>query len=210
MGSKSDLVNLQTEVDKLDIDKLKNVPTNLSNLKSKVDKSDIDKAAPVPVDLSKLSNVVKNEIVKKTEYIVKIKNIEDKIHDITNLAIKNALYAYAKINEVKAEIPIFSGFATTSALTAVESKIPDVNNLVKKVHYNTIVNETEKKITDHSHGKYLTTAEFNKPTAENFEARLALTNLVTKTDFDNKLSGLNRKITSNKTKHLVVENELKN
>ena len=39
--------------------------TNLTNLKSEVDKLDIDKLVPVPVDLSKLSNVVKSEIVKK-------------------------------------------------------------------------------------------------------------------------------------------------
>ena len=45
-------------MDKLDIDTLKNVPTNLSNLKSKVDKLDVDKLVPVLVDLSKLSNVV--------------------------------------------------------------------------------------------------------------------------------------------------------
>ena len=37
----------------------------------------------------------------------------------------------------------------------------------------------------------------------------AQANLVTKTDFDNKLSNLNRKITSNKTTHLLVENQLK-
>ena len=43
-----------------------------------------------------------------------------------------------------------------------------------------------------------------------FNARLlAQANLITKTDFDAKLSGLNRTITSNKTKHLLVENELK-
>ena len=45
-------------MDKLDNDTLKNVPTNLSNLKSKVDKLDVDKLVPVLVDLSKLSNVV--------------------------------------------------------------------------------------------------------------------------------------------------------
>ena len=38
--------------------------------------------------------------------------------------------------------------------------------------------------------------------------RIAQANLITKTDFDAKLSNLNRKITSNKTKHLLVENEL--
>ena len=44
-------------MDKLDIDKLKNVSTDLTNLKGKVDKLDIDKLAPVSIDLSKLSNV---------------------------------------------------------------------------------------------------------------------------------------------------------
>ena len=39
--------------------------TNLVNLKTEVDKSDIDKLAPVPVDLNKLSDVVKNDVVKK-------------------------------------------------------------------------------------------------------------------------------------------------
>ena len=56
---KVDLASLKHNVDKLDIGKLKNVPTNLSNLKSRVDKLDADKLVPVPVDLSKLSDVVK-------------------------------------------------------------------------------------------------------------------------------------------------------
>ena len=42
-----------------------------------------------------------------------------------------------------------------------------------------------------------------------FNARLAQPNLITKTDFDVKLSSLNRKITVNKSKPLLVENELK-
>ena len=76
----------------------------------------------------------------------------------------------------------------------------------------------KKKTTDHGHDKYLTTPEFNKLTAENFAARLAqanlatkndIANLVNKTDFDDKLKTLNKKITSNKTKHLLVENEFK-
>ena len=49
----------------LDIDKLKNVPTNLSNLKSKVDKLDVDKLVPVLFGLSKLSDAVKNDVDKK-------------------------------------------------------------------------------------------------------------------------------------------------
>ena len=53
--------------------------TNLANLKTKVDKLDIDKLVPVPVDLSKLSNVVNNEVVKKIEYdklVTKVNNID--------------------------------------------------------------------------------------------------------------------------------------
>ena len=64
---------------------MKNKPTNLSNLKSKAYKLDVDKLAIVPVDLSKLIDVVKND-VKKDIYNAKIKNIEDKLPDITNLA----------------------------------------------------------------------------------------------------------------------------
>ena len=59
------LANLKSDVDKSDIDKLKNVPSGLSSLKSKVDKLDIGKLETTPVHLSKLSNVVKNGIVKR-------------------------------------------------------------------------------------------------------------------------------------------------
>ena len=74
----TDLANLRSDVDKL-IDKWKIVPTNLNNLKSKVEKLDVDKLVPGPVDLSKLSDVVKNDVVKKDVCNAKIKNIEDKI-----------------------------------------------------------------------------------------------------------------------------------
>ena len=73
-----------------------------------------------------------------------------------------------------------------------------------------------KKITDHDHDKCITTPEFNKLKAESFAARLAQVNLaskndnanfVKKTDFDGKLKNLNKKVTSNETKRLLVENE---
>ena len=62
---KNDLASLKSDVDKLDIDKLKNIPTNLNNLKSKVDKLDGDKLEHVPVDLSKLSNIVRILFIKR-------------------------------------------------------------------------------------------------------------------------------------------------
>ena len=171
LAAKSDLVSLKAEVDKLDIGKLKNVPTNLSNLKSKVDKLDIGKLETTPVDLSKLSNAVKNDVVKKYVYNTKIKNIENEIPDSTNVGTKITLNA--KINEVKGEIPGITILATNTALTAVENKIPKVSNLVNETDYNTKINEIEKKIIDHNHDKYLTTPEFKKLTAENFAARVA-------------------------------------
>ena len=104
--------------------------TNLCNLKTEVNSLGIDKLVLVPVDVSKLSNVVNIEVVKQNEYDTKIKNIEDKIPDISNLATKTNLNT--KINEVKNEIPSITGLATTSALTTVENKIPSISNLVKK------------------------------------------------------------------------------
>ena len=68
---KSYLTNLKTDIDKLDIDKLKILSNDLSNFKNKVDKLDIDKLVPIPVDLSKLSNVVKNEVVKKLNMMLR-------------------------------------------------------------------------------------------------------------------------------------------
>ena len=68
---------------------------------------------------------------------------------------------------------------------------------------------TENKITDLNRDKYITAAGFDRLTTENFKARLAQADLVTKTDFDTKLQDINKRITSNKTKHLLVENELK-
>ena len=63
-GKSTDLANLKFDLDKLDIDKLKNKPSNLRNLKSKVDKLGADKFVPVPTDLSKLRDAVKNDAVK--------------------------------------------------------------------------------------------------------------------------------------------------
>ena len=171
---KVDLAHFKSNVDKLDIDKLKNVPTNLNNLKSKVDKLDIDKLVPVPVDLSKLRDVVKTDAVKKDVYNAKIKDIEDKIPDITNLAtntalndtinkVKNEIPSIAnlatttalnvKITEVKGKIPNITNLATTTAVTAVENKIPNVSNLVKKIDYNTKFSEIEKKTNTDRYNK---------------------------------------------------------
>ena len=65
------------------------------------------------------------------------------------------------------------------------------------------------RISDHNHDKYIVTPDFNNLAAGVFTARSTQADLVTKTDFDTKLQSLNKNITSNKTKHQLVENELK-
>ena len=120
-AKKVDLASLKSNIDKLDIDKLKNVLHNLKNLKSKVDQLNVDKLVPVLVDLSKLSNVVKKDVVKKDVYNAKIKNIEDKITDIANLATKITLNA--KINEIKGKIPSVTNLARTSGLNPKINKV---------------------------------------------------------------------------------------
>ena len=54
---KVDLAHLKSNWDKLDNDKFRHWSSNLNNLESKVDKPDVDKL--VPVYLSKLSNIIK-------------------------------------------------------------------------------------------------------------------------------------------------------
>ena len=78
-----DLSNYATKTDITNISHLDTsiftLKTNLANLKTEVDKLDIDKLVPVPTDLIKLSNVVKNDVVKKTVYdklVAKVNNID--------------------------------------------------------------------------------------------------------------------------------------
>ena len=80
---------------------------------------------------------------------------------------------------------------------------------MKNTDYDTKISEIENKINDHNHDKYITTPEFNILAARVFNARLAQANLVTKTDFDIELKKISYRVTSNKSKHLLVETELK-
>ena len=116
--NKVDLASLKSEVDKLDIDKSEKVQTGLNILKIKTDKLDVDKLVLVPVDLSKINDVVKNDVVKKEVYNDKIKDIEDKIPDIANLAT-NA----TKVNEVKTEISSITNLVATTALNAKNNEV---------------------------------------------------------------------------------------
>ena len=121
---------------------------DLASLKTNIDKLDIGKLETAPVDLSKLSNVIKNDVVKKAEYNAKIKSIEDKILDITNLATKTTLNA--KINEVKGEMTNITNLATTAVLNAkingVKGEMSNIANLATTAVLNAKINEVKGKI----------------------------------------------------------------
>ena len=53
--------------------------TNLAALKTEVDKIDADKLKTTPADLTKLTNAIENDVVKKTDYNVKVTSIEAQI-----------------------------------------------------------------------------------------------------------------------------------
>ena len=152
--------------------------------------------------VAKLNNIDTSDVVLKTSYQTDKTELEKKIPDLTNFVKK------ANLTELENKIPDVSSLATKAALTAVKNKIPDVSNLVKETEYNKKNTETENKLNNHNHDKYITIPEFNTLAADVFNARLAQANLIPKTDFDAKLWSLDRKITADKTKNLLAENEL--
>ena len=134
----------------------------------------------------------------KTKYETDKTELEKKIPDVTDF-VKKKIFT-----ELENKIPDIGSLATKTALTAVENEIPSVSSLVKKkTNYETKISELEKKLTNHSYDKYITIPEFNTLAADVSNARLTQASLITKTDFDAKLSSLNRKIKSNKSKHLL-------
>ena len=134
--------------------------TNLAALKTEVDKIDTDKLKAVPTDLAKLSNVVKNDVVKKTDYNTKVTSIENQIVGVTKNTLDNLgdikkLEAVDTSNFIlKTKLP--SDVTTLeNEIDIVEKKIPDVSGLAVKtsltsylqtVTFNSKVTEVENKI----------------------------------------------------------------
>ena len=104
--------------------------SNLASLKTEVDKLDINRLTSISIDLAKLSNVVKNDVVKKTEYdklVAKVNSI-----DATNFVSRTKYEKDGpdfedKINKVEKKFPDVSDLVKKSALTADENKIPDIS-----------------------------------------------------------------------------------
>ena len=100
--------------------------TNLAALKTQVDKIDVDKLKTTPIDLANLSNVAKNDVVKKTDYNAKVTSIEGQIVGIT----KNTIDNLADITNLKAVDT--SNFVTRTKFSADTNALNDKIDGVEK------------------------------------------------------------------------------
>ena len=160
-----------------------------------------------------MSNVVKNDVVKKNTYNT-LKNKVDAI-DTSGFVTRTKFTTDAnalddKIDKVEKKIPDISGLATKSGVTRliteqedytekVKKKIPDISGLASK----TELTDVENKIPDVSGlatASALTAVENKVPD---------ITSLTTKTDFDAKFKNISDRVTNNKSKDLLLDNELK-
>ena len=151
--------------------------------------------------VNKVNSIDNTNFVSRTKYEKdgsdfqdKINKIEKKIPDISDFVKKSTLTA------VENQIPDISGLGTTSVLTAIENKIPNVSTLVKKTDFDSKITEVEDKIPNIT-GLATNSALENKIPD--------VSNLVTKTDFDAKLKDMSDRVTKNKSKDLLLDNELK-
>ena len=125
-----DLTNYETKTD------LKNIihvdvssfasKTNLAALKTEVDKIDVDKLKTTPTHLAKLSNVVKNDVVKRTDYNAKVTSKEGQIVGIT----KNTIDNLADITKLKAVDT--SNFVLKTKLASDVTTLDDKIDCVEK------------------------------------------------------------------------------
>ena len=95
--------------------------TNLAALKTEIDKINADKLKTTPTDLAKLSNVVKNDVVKKTDYNAKVTSRESKIADVTKNTTDN-------LNDI------------------TKLKAVDTSNFVLKTKFSADINTLDDKI----------------------------------------------------------------
>ena len=136
--------------------------TNLAALKTEVDKIDVDKLKTVPDDLAKLSNVVKNEVVKKTDFSADTYVTRTKFSTDTN-ALDD------KIDKVEKKIPDISNLETKRNVTAL------VNNLNNRID-NLKIKEYAKNTTL---SNYMLTSDFNTKSTE-LESKIKDANIIAK------------------------------
>ena len=172
--------------------------TNLAVLKTEVDNIDTGKLKTVPNDLAKLSNVVKNDVVKNTEYNT-LKNKVDAI-DTSGFVTRtkftpDANYLDDKIDKIEKKIPDISELATKSTVTRliteqedytdkVNKKIPDISGFASKTELTTVENKIPH-VSGLATASALTAVENKIPD---------IIGLIAKTDFDAKLKNISDRL----------------
>ena len=139
LSAKKDFTTLKAEVGKQCNDKLVDVPTSL-----KTKKDNLDVASNCSIDLKQLSDVVKNEVVKNTNFItmkMKVNKLDKKIPIVTCLIRINQYNTDKqnfdkKVRDVDKKIQHVTGLLTTTVLhtkiAKIKNKMPVASDLVKK------------------------------------------------------------------------------
>ena len=163
---KLDLVNYATKTDlknitHVDVSSFAS-KTNLAALKTEVDKIDVDKLKTTPADLAKLTIAIKNDVVKKTDYNAKVTSIEAQIAGLTKNTTDN-LNDITKLKAIDTNSFVtrtkFSADTNTldDKIDGVEKKVLDISGLATKTSlndylktstFNSKVTEVESKIKD--------------------------------------------------------------
>ena len=140
-----DLTNYATKTDLKNITHVDTssyaLKTNLAALKSEVDKIDIDKLKTAPVDLAKLTNAVENDLVKKNDYHTKVTSIETQIAGLTKNTVDN-LTDITKLraidtNSFVLKTKLVSDVTTLeNKIDTVDKKIPDTSGIATKTSLN--------------------------------------------------------------------------
>ena len=141
--------------------------TNLPALKTEVDKIDVDKLKTTPIDLDRLSNLIKNDVVKKTDYNTKVTSIEAQIAGLT----KNTVDNLADITKLKAIDT--NSFVTRTKFSADTNALDDkIDGVEKKT-------DTSGLATKTSLSSYLQTSTFNSKVTE-VENKIKDTDIIAK------------------------------
>ena len=142
--------------------------TNLAALKTEVDKIDVDKLNTTNTDLAKLSNVVKNYVVKKTDYNAKVTSIESQIASVT----KNTTDNLNDITKLKA--------VDTSNFVLETNFSADINTLDNKIDgLGKKISDISGLATKTSLNAYLQTSTFNSKVTE-VESKIKDTDIIVK------------------------------
>ena len=197
--------------------------TNLAVLKTEVDKIDTDKLKTAPTDLAKLTNVIKNDVVKKTDYNTKVTSIEAQIAGLT----KNTVDNLADITKLKATDT--NSFVTRTKFSgdtnALDDKIDGVekkkktdisglatktslNDYLKTSTFNSKVTEVESKIKDADiiAKSAVTTANTIRSTLANYATKADLATDITtiKNDYVTNAS-ISSQLNDLKIQHITTE-----